>query len=210
MIDLVDTLANKIKFVAVANGKAVPYATLAIRKSDARVDSLHVNNVVVEADAYADKDGMFAIDSLKSGNYRLTVMQSGLAYSKVLSAKQIAALDTVELQGTANYMSRVTLFAGDKYAWVGVYGLDVMTKTNEEGIFSLPMLPTTDTLEFYVVSKKDSLYAAKRITPSMGSADFDYPSVVLQNFEKDTSNWYFNVDAIGSPMTFRMVRGISS
>lgn len=198
VIDLVDTLANKIKFVAVANGKAVPYATLAIRKSDARVDSLHVNNVVVEADAYADKDGMFAIDSLKSGNYRLTVMQSGLAYSKVLSAKQIAALDTVELQGTANYMSRVTLFAGDKYAWVGVYGLDVMTKTNEEGVFSLPMLPSNDTLQFYVVDNKDSLYVAKKIEPSAGSAEFDYPSIVLQDFEGDTAGWYFSVDSIGS------------
>lgn len=193
-----DTLKNKIKFFAVADGEVVPFAALAIRKSDARPDSLRVNNTVVEADAYADKNGMFAIDSLKSGNYRLTVTQSGLAYSKVLSAKEIAKLDTVKLTETANYMSRVTLYAGDSYAWVGVYGLDVMTKTNAEGVFSLPMLPSKDTLDIYVVSKKDSLYAKKRVTLSGGSADFDYPSVVLQDFEKDTANWYFNVDAIGS------------
>ena len=193
-----DTLKNKIKFFAVADGEVVPFAALAIRKSDARPDSLRVNNTVVEADAYADKNGMFAIDSLKSGNYRLTVTQSGLAYSKVLSAKEIAKLDTVKLTETANYMSRVTLYAGDSYAWVGVYGLDVMTKTNAEGVFSLPMLPSKDTLDIYVVSEKDSLYAKKRVVLSGGSADFDYPSVVLQDFEKDTANWYFNVDAIGS------------
>ena len=202
MIDLQpekqDTLSGKIKIVAVANGKALPFASLAIRKADARVDSLHVSNVVAEADAYADKDGVFVIDSLKSGDYRLTVMQSGFAYSKVLTAKQIAALDTVKLQETANYMSRVTLHAGEKFAWVGVYGLDVMTKTNEEGVFSLPMLPANDTLEFYVVDGNDSLYVAKRIAPSKGSADFDYPSMVLQDFEKDTANWYFSVDSIGS------------
>jgi hypothetical protein len=192
-----DPYAGKIKFVAVADGKPVPFASLAIRKADARASSLQVNNVVAEADAYADKDGLFVIDSLKSGSYRLTVMQSGTAYSKVLTAKQIAELDTVELQETANYMSRVTLHAGKTYAWVGVYGLDVMTKTNEEGVFSLPMLPTNDTLEFYVVDE-DSLYVTKDITPSKGSADFDYPSMVLQNFEKDTANWYFSVDSIGS------------
>jgi hypothetical protein len=200
-----DPYEGKIKFVAVADGKPVPYASLAIRKSDARVDSLRVNNVVAEADVYADKNGVFAIDSLKEGNYRLTVIQSGSAYSKVLSAKQIAALDTVKLQETSNYMSRVTLFAGDKFAWVGVYGLDVMTKTNEEGVFSLPMLPSNDSLEFYVVSKNDSLYVTKRIALSKGSADFDYPSVVLQNFEKDTSNWYFNVDAIGSQVLSKTI-----
>ena len=193
-----DTLKNKIKFVAVADGKVVPFASLAIRKSDERPDSLRVNNVVVEADTYADKNGMFAIDSLKSGNYRVTVTQSGLAYSKVLSAKQIAKLDTVELQETANYMSRVTLHAGDDYAWVGVYGLDVLTKTNAEGVFSLPMLPSKDTLDVYFISKKDSLYAKNRVVLSGGTADFDYPSFVIQNFEKDTASWYFNVDAIGS------------
>ena len=200
-----DSLANKIKFVAMADGKPASFASLAIRKSDARVDSLGVNNVVVETDAYADKDGLFAIDSLKSGDYRVTVVHSGMAYSKVLTAKQIAKLDTVKLTETANYMSRVTLHAGDKYAWVGVYGLDVMTKTNEEGVFSLPMLPSNDTLEFYVVSQKDNLYVTKRIMPSKGSADFDYPSVVLQDFEKDTSNWYFNVDVVGSKVVSKAV-----
>ena len=142
-----------------------------------------MSNVIAEADAYADKDGLFVIDSLKSGDYRLTVMQSGAAYSKVLSAKQIAALDTIKLQETANYMSRVTLHAGEKYAWVGVYGLDVLTKTNEEGTFTLPTLPTNDSLDLYVVTTKDSLYVTKRIAPSKGSADFDYPYVVMQDFE---------------------------
>ncbi|OWV21750.1 hypothetical protein B7982_11640 [Fibrobacter sp. UWB2] len=204
MIDLQpekpDPYAGKVKFVAVADGKVVPYASLAIRKAHARVDSLHVSNVIAEADAYADKDGLFVIDSLKSGDYRLTVMQSGAAYSKVLSAKQIAELDTVKLQETANYMSRVTLHAGEKYAWVGVYGLDVLTKTNEEGTFTLPTLPTNDSLDIYVVTTKDSLYVTKRIAPSKGSADFDYPYVVMQNFEnvKDTGNWYFSTDSVGS------------
>ena len=193
-----DSLANKIKFVAVVDGKPASFASLAIRKSDARVDSLRVNNVVVETDVYADKDGVFAIDSLKSGNYRVTVLHSGMAYSKVLSAKQIAKLDTVKLTETANYMSRVTLHAGDSYAWVGVYGLDVMTKTNADGTFSLPMLPSADSLEIYVVSQKKKLYVTKDIELSKGTADFDYPSVVLQNFEKDTANWYFNVDSVGS------------
>ena len=200
--EVIDRREGKVRFVAVAGGKVVPFASLAIRKSDERVDSLRVNNVVVVADAYADKNGLFTIDSLKSGNYRVTVMHSGLAYSKVFSAKQIAKLDTVKLQETANYMSRVTLHAGDDYAWVGVYGLDVMTKTNAEGVFSLPMLPSNDTLEIYVVSK-DSLYATKRITPSKGSADFDYPVMVLQNFEKDTAIWYFSVDSAGSKITYR-------
>ena len=200
-----DPYEGKVTFVAVVDGKPASYASLAIRKSDARVDSLRVNNAVAEADVYADKDGVFAIDSLKNGDYRLTVIQSGAAYSKVLSAKQIAALDTVKLQETSNYMSRVTLHAGDKYAWVGVYGLDVMTKTNEEGVFSLPMLPSNDTLKIYVIDKKDSLYVKKDIAPSKGSADFDYPSVVLQDFEKDTSNWYFNVDAIGSKVLSKAI-----
>ena len=193
-----DSLEGKIKFVAVADGRVVPYASLAIRPSDFRADSLRVNNMVVEADAYADKDGLFAIDSLKKGNYRLTVVQSGLAYSTVLSAKQIAALDTIELTETSNYMSRVTLHAGETSAWVGVSGLDVMTKTNDDGTYSLPMLPANDSLEIYFVNKKGSVYATKQVVLAEGSADFDYPSLVMQNFEKDTASWYFNVDSIGS------------
>jgi len=199
----IDRREGKVRFVAVANGKAVPFASLAIRKADSRVDSLRVNNIVAEADAYADENGLFTIDTLKSGNYRLTVMQPGAIYSKVLSAKQIAKLDTVKLQETANYMSRVTLHAGDDFAWVGVYGLDVLTKTNAEGVFSLPMLPSNDTLEIYVISKKKKLYVTKPIVLSKGSANFDYPSVVLQNFEKDTANWYFSVDSAGSKITYR-------
>ena len=123
-----------------------------------------------------------------------------MAYSKVLSAKQIAKLDTVKLTETSNYMSRVTLHAGDKYAWVGVYGLDVMTKTNADGTFSLPMLPSADSLEIYVVSQKKKLYVTKDVELSKGTADFDYPYVVMQNFEnvKDTANWYFSMDSVGS------------
>ena len=113
-----DPYKGKVTFVAVVDGKPASYASLSIRKSDARVDSLRVNNVVANADAYADKDGLFAIDSLKNGEYRLTVIQSGAAYSKVLSAKQIAALDTVKLQETSNYMSRVTLH------WFGCHDED--------------------------------------------------------------------------------------
>jgi len=196
--EMIDRREGVTRFVAVADGKAVPFASLSIRSSESRNDSLRVNNTVVAADAYADKNGIITVAPLKSGNYRLTVSHSGVAYSKVLSAKQIAALDTVELRETSNYMSRVTLHAGDKYAWVGVHGLDVMTKTNAEGVFSLPMLPSNDSLDIYVVSQKNKLYVTKRVSLSEGSAEFDNPYVIMQDFEGDSSSWYFSVDSIGS------------
>ena len=45
--------------------------------------------------------------------------------------------------------------------------------------------------------------AANVIVLSKGTANFDYPSVVLQDFEKDTANWYFSVDSAGSKITYR-------
>lgn len=193
-----DTLKNKIKFVAVADGKVVPFASLAIRKADWRPDSLRVNNTVVEAEAFADKNGMFAIDSLKSGNYRVTVTQSGLAYSKVLSAKQIAKLDTLRLDATASISSKVTLRTGEEFLWVGVYGLDLLVKTNNAGSYVLPSVPAKDSLDIYFVmpDSAKSLYAEWKAIAEPYSTKFSNPVMVLQDFEDGIKNWYVNTDPL--------------
>jgi hypothetical protein len=193
-----DTLKNKIKFVAVADGKVVPFASLAIRKADWRPDSLRVNNTVVEAETFADKNGMFAIDSLKSGNYRVTVTQSGLAYSKVLSAKQIAKLDTLRLDATASISSKVTLRTGQEFLWVGVYGLDLLVKTNNAGSYVLPSVPAKDSLDIYFVmpDSAKSLYAEWKAIAEPYSTKFSNPVMVLQDFEDGIKNWYVNTDPL--------------
>ena len=141
--------------VAVSKGKVVPFATVAVRPVDQMVeDSSKQTNSIIVSEIRADSNGRFMLDSLKKGDYRLTVVDNGIAYSRVLSAKEISKLDTVELSATGSLVGRVTLRSDMMYAYVGVYGMDVLVKTDMNGSYVFPALPVGDSVELYFVTKK--------------------------------------------------------
>lgn len=188
--------------VAVSKGKVVPFATVAVRPVDQMVeDSSNQTNSIIVSEIRADSNGRFVLDSLKKGNYRLTVVDNGIAYSKVLSAKEIEKLDTVELSATGSLVGRVTLRSDMMYAYVGVYGMDVFVKTDMNGSYVFPSLPVGDSVELYFVTKKmEKLPVEVKTVVDENTADFHAPSMTFENFEDSFDYWYTATDSLGSFM----------
>ena len=193
------------QFVALVDGKPAMYAMMSMRPVDFRVEKASIENAAIVADYFADVSGKVLFDLPDSGDVRLTVVQSGYAFSKILSAEEVAELDTVELTAMSNIQSKVTLSTNAKHAWVGVTGLDVLVKTDKSGKFSLPLLPAGDTLELYMATASfDSVYVTEKILLDPGVTEFYSPVKVLSDFEEDslTGAWYFSADKIGSSITY--------
>ena len=209
-LNLLDSLKDDskfvAKFVAVIDGKAVPYAQVALRPVDAMLEEAEVKKAIVDADFYADAVGKFNFALPDSGTFRMTVTAAGFAYSKELKVKNIAALDTVELKGTASLSSNVTLTSTAKFAWIGVSGLDVMVKTDESGVFTLPALPAEDSLELYVFNESfDSLLVTEKVKLAASASSNFSPSMIFQDFESDMDEWYISTDTIGSTVSSKDV-----
>jgi hypothetical protein len=180
------------------DGTPATYATVALRAADAKVEEYAVQNTMVESDLRTDKNGRFEMEWPDSGNYRLTVTKDGFAYSKVYKAKDLAKLDTLRLEATASISSKVTLRTGEEFLWVGVYGLDLLVKTNNVGSYVLPSVPARDSLDIYFVmpDSAKTLYAEWKAIAEPYSTKFTNPVMVLQDFEDGIKSWYVNTDAL--------------
>ena len=153
---------------------------------------------MVNLDLRADENGQFDMEWPTKGDFRLTVMKDGNAYSKVMSAKELAKIDTLRLDATASVSSKVTLQSSDEFLWVGVYGLDMLVKTNDVGAYVLPNVPANDTLGIYFVTPDSSnrLYAEWKAFAEPSGTEFLSPVKVLQDFEDSASSWYVNTDSL--------------
>ena len=153
MKDYRDTTDKTPKVTALlADGTPAAYATVALRASNAMAEKYVVQNAIVESDVRTDANGKFTMEWPKKGDFRLTVVSDGAAFSKVMNAKELSGLDTVKLSATASVSSKVTLRTNTDYVWVGVYGLDMLVKTNDVGAYVLPNVPADDTLSIYFVT----------------------------------------------------------
>lgn len=180
------------------DGSPAAYATVALRAAGAMADNYVVQNAMIESDLRADKQGRFDMEWPAKGDFRLTVVKDGFAFSKVYSAKELAGLDTVRLSATASISSKVTLRSMDTAVWVGVYGLDLLVKTNNVGAYVLPNVPANDELGIYFVTadSANGLYAEWNAFAEPNSTEFLSPVKVLQDFEDGASGWYVNTDSL--------------
>ena len=180
------------------DGSSAAYATVALRKAKAMADDYVVQNSLVESDMRADKNGRFEMKWPSSGDFRLTVVKDGSAFSKVYSAKELAKIDTLRLTATASISSKVTLRSSDTSMWVGVYGLDFLVKTNKTGSYVLPNVPANDSLGIYFVTadSANSLYTEWKTIADSYSTEFLSPVKVLQDFENGGDGWYQNTDSL--------------
>lgn len=180
------------------DGTPATYATVALRATDAKVKDYAVQNTMVESDLQTDKNGRFDMEWPDSGSYRLTVAKDGFAFSKIYNAKDLAKLDTLRLEATASISSKVTLRTGEEFLWVGVYGLDLLVKTNNAGSYVLPSVPAKDSLDIYFVmpDSAKTLYAEWKAIAEPYNTKFTNPVMVLQDFEDGIKSWYVNTDAL--------------
>jgi hypothetical protein len=180
------------------DGAPAAYATVALRAADAKVEDYVVQNMMVDSDVRTDENGKFTMEWPEKGEYRLTVVSDGFAFSKVFNAEDLPELDTIKLSATASVSSKVTLRTSDEFLWVGVYGLDVLVKTNDVGAYVLPSVPAGDSLPIYFVTADslNELYAEWSTVAESNSTQFLNPVKVLQDFENDGEGWYLNTDSL--------------
>ncbi|OWV00619.1 hypothetical protein [Fibrobacter sp. UWR2] len=198
------------------DGTPAAYATVALRAAGAMVEKYAVQNKMVDSDIRTDDQGKFAMEWPTKGDFRLTVVSEGFAFSKVFAAAELPALDTLRLVPTAAVSSKVTLLSSNDFAWVGVYGLDLLVKTNNVGEYVLPGVPAGDSLSIYFVtadSAKEELYAEWKTAAEPNSTQFLSPVMVLQDFEGDADGWYLNIDSLKKGTEFKtanVVAGIEN
>lgn len=180
------------------DGSPAAYATVALRAADAKAEDYVVQNMMVDSDIRTDENGKFAMEWPEKGDYRLTVVSDGFAFSKVYDAKDLPDLDTIKLSATASVSSKVTLRTVDEFLWVGVYGLDVLVKTNDVGAYVLPSVPADDSLSVYFITADslNELYAEWNTVAESNSTQFLNPVKVMQDFEGDGEGWYLNTDSL--------------
>ena len=180
------------------NGSPAAYATVALRAADAKAEKFAVQNAMVDSDIRTDENGKFAMEWPEKGDYRLTVVSDGFAFSKVFDAEDLPDLDTIWISATASVSSKVTLRTVDEFLWVGVYGLDVLVKTNNVGAYVLPSVPAGDSLPIYFLTADslNSLYAEWNTVAESNSTQFLNPVKVLQDFENGGEGWYLNTDSL--------------
>ncbi len=179
------------------DGAAASYATVSLRSVSASAEDYVVQNTVALADLRADVDGRFAMEWPVVGDFRLTAISGNSAFSREFSAAALAKIDTLRLEPTSTVSSKVTLKSNEDFAWVGVYGLDILVKTSASGAYVLPNLPATDSLSLYFAYADGSkIYTETVIKPQSSGIQYLSPSMVLQDFEGDAPGWYLSVDTL--------------
>ena len=186
------------------DGTPAAYATVALRPAAMMAENYVVQNKMVDSEIRADEQGKFTMNWPARGNYRLTVVSDGSAFSKVFTAKELPDLDTIKLSATASISSKVTLRSSAEYAWVGIYGLDVLVKTNNVGAYVLPNVPAGDTLSLYfLTADSNQLYTEWKTIVEPKSTQFLSPVMVLQDFEGESAGWYLNIDSLKKGTEFK-------
>ena len=186
------------------DGTPAAYATVALRPAAMMAENYVVQNKMVDSEIRTDEQGKFTMNWPARGNYRLTVVSDGSAFSKVFTAKELPDLDTIKLSATASISSKVTLRSSAEYAWVGIYGLDVLVKTNNVGAYVLPNVPAGDTLSLYfLTADSNQLYTEWKTVVEPKSTQFLSPVMVLQDFEGESAGWYLNIDSLKKGTEFK-------
>ena len=186
------------------DGTPAAYAAVALRPAAMMAENYVVQNKMVDSEIRTDEQGKFTMNWPARGNYRLTVVSDGSAFSKVFTAKELPDLDTIKLSATASISSKVTLRSSAEYAWVGIYGLDVLVKTNNVGAYVLPNVPAGDTLSLYfLTADSNQLYTEWKTVVEPKSTQFLSPVMVLQDFEGESAGWYLNIDSLKKGTEFK-------
>ena len=201
-----------------SDGSAAANMGVALRRADYSPDTLKATDSVIIADGYTDSTGTIRLDSLPAGNYRITVLSTNESFSREISVTDTAEteLDTIMLAHPGSIKGKVYLPQGSGYAWIGIYGLDILVKSDSTGTFTLPALPagmlrlfcrsadyagTIEDPDIDVVS--DSTVSWTSIYPSMQLESFDKPAALR--------SWYFSADTAATitfPTTDSVKNGI--
>ena len=191
--------AYLIQFV---RGDSLPAAHVVARVRSAEyVRSVEDGSAVDSADAeffsefVTDSLGCIRIDSLAVDVATLEVVDAGEGLFKKISAEDIKDGDSVRfvLEKTGNLKGRVYLPEGVDYAWVQVYGMDRLVKTDNQGFYAMDSLPPFEYELRYIVG--DSVVEGSATVDAGEEATafiytFEPDSVKILDFESENEEFF--------------------
>lgn len=140
--------------VACVGDAPVPNARVSLRSLDYQSpDAAEEVLIVGSADVLTDSAGYFDVEVPEEGDFRLTVAHDGMAYSRIVSSKTYAGMDSVKLEATATVTGVADIPEGSKSIWVGVMGTDVLVRSDSNGVFVIPALPANDSMLLYIMDE---------------------------------------------------------
>lgn len=209
--DSADVAVDTVKKIVVlqADGTVASFANVALRSADYITERFALRNDLVSADVVSDAEGKFVMEWPREGSFRLTVTSGSNSFSKVYKADELPSLDTLKLNRSSTVTSKVTLDEGEKFAWVGVYGLDVLVKTNSSGSYVLPALPADENLSLYFIhADGGEPFIEWKVRTSKETTSILNPSIMLYDFEEPDERWYKSVDTLGKGSSFYDAAGL--
>lgn len=142
-----------------------------------------------------DSLGCIRIDSLAVDVATLEVVDAGEGLFKKISAEDIKDGDSVRfvLEKTGNLKGRVYLPEGVDYAWVQVYGMDRLVKTDNQGFYAMDSLPPFEYELRYIVG--DSVVEGSATVDAGEEATafiytFEPDSVKILDFESENEEFF--------------------
>jgi hypothetical protein len=191
--------------VFLADGTIAANLGVALRKADFIPDSANLTNAMITSDMYTDSMGMLHIDSVPAGNYRLTLFNASEAFSTPLAVSDTANVDLgkIKLSPPGTLQGQISLPEGAPYSWVGMYGLDVLVKTDSLGTFTMPSLPAGKGKIYSLNQEYKEVIADTQVTIISGSTVFwklTIPSMLLESFDDIASfrDWYYVSDTLAT------------
>ena len=191
--------------VLLADGSVAANMGVALRKTHFVPDSTNPTEEMAIPDTYTDSLGLLRIDSAPSGDYRLTLLNTTEAFSTHITVSDTANVDLgeIKLSLPGAIQGQISLPQGASYSWVGVYGLDVLVKTDSLGVFTMPSLPAGDVQLFTYSSHYAEAVADTLVTIISGSTvswKIATPSMLLESFEDPTlfRDWYYVISDTGA------------
>ncbi len=145
------------------DGTPASYAGVTLRKTD--FVSSDTSGITITPDTYADSLGNFEFAELDSGDYRLTVTLNGLIHSRELHYQSSPLdLEQINLESPGRISGTVRGKAStERPLWVGIYGMDILAKTDSAGNFLLQGIPAGNLKTFILSTSRDSVLADTNI-----------------------------------------------
>jgi hypothetical protein len=191
--------------VLLADGSVAANMGVALRKTNFVPDSASPTEKMAIPDTYTDSLGLLRIDSAPPGDYRLTLLNTTEAFSThiTVSDTENVNLGEIKLSLPGAIQGQISLPQGTSYSWVGVYGLDVLVKTDSLGVFTMPSLPAGDVQLFFYSPHYTEVVADTQVTVISGSTvswKIANPSMLLESFEDTASfrDWYYVSDTLAT------------
>lgn len=141
-------------FATILTEEGIPAHTIgaALRKTDFTVrDS---SQAAISADYFSDSAGLLEINAIEPGEYRLTVVSDSLIFSQeIFITDSLTDLGQIILKKPGNISGTIANQEDpEKAEWIGVYGLDILSRIDSNGHFVLHGLPA-GSLKLYALNE---------------------------------------------------------